>query len=68
MIRKVFWVGLVLYWSSTVDAVPLESLCQSAVFHYKNLHEINSVHRVKFNTTLERVGDHMIDVELDFTR
>ena len=42
MIRNVFLLALVLYWSSTANAVPLENLCQDAVFHYKNLHEINS--------------------------
>lgn len=66
MLRNVFLLGLVLYWSSTANAVPLENLCESAVFQYENL-KVNSVHRVKFNRYLEKLGTYLIDKELDFT-
>lgn len=65
--NALFLLGLVLFVSSSVSAVSLENLCQNAVFTYKNKFEINSVHRVKINKTLDKVGYFVIDEELDFT-
>lgn len=66
MIRKVFLLSMVLYWSSTANALGLLDLCETAIFKFNN-HQVNSFHLVKFYLTLEQVGSYLIDDELDLT-
>lgn len=67
MARSLFLLGLVLCLTTSVFAVTLENLCPNAKFTYKNKFEVNSVHRIKMNRTLSKVGAFMIDEDLDFT-
>ena len=66
--NRLFFLGLIVYLSASAYAdVKLENLCSGSIFKHQNVMEVNSVHRIMMNTTLNNVGFYALEEELDFS-
>lgn len=65
--NRFLFVFLAFVLSSNVNGLKLESLCQNSTFKYLGFTDVNSVHTIKFNRTLPRIGNYLYNETLSFS-